>query len=319
MAFTATAISVLFCTCNAYNLFPSSSWYHRVSTGVSSKTTDIVSLPYGALTFDRRHSRKSLILRCEAEDEQYYDDETYEEWLQDMIFSGDMIGYVRRNAKAVSTNDFLLFLNEKLENFGENGEDEDERNVLLEVIAIIDEKLKQTDGLVDSALVFESRLDKILFAPPNQRKTYIEENINDMSVGFVEYIQRELRASADTDSKVILPFLFNFRIVEIIRTLYTGCIGKYSATNRSAEADPVGRSCLQRHDQAAEASRLQVKTNDVILMSSKTVLKAVLSFCPDQSGRSVHQQPPERFPLGQRHIGNYRGRRIRRNQDRGQE
>ena len=119
-----------------------------------------------------------------------------------MIFSGDMIGYVRRNAKSVLTNDFLLFLNEKLENFGNNDEDEDEKNVLVEVIAIINEKLKQTDGLVDSAVIFESRLDKILFAPPNQRKTYIEENIEDMSVGFVEYIQRELRASPDTDSKV---------------------------------------------------------------------------------------------------------------------
>ena len=209
MAFTATAAALVLCMCNAYSLFPSSSWYHKVSIGVSttSKNPDIVSLasqfPYSAISFDRHHIRKSLILRCEAEDEQYYDDETYEEWLQDMIFSGDMIGYVRRNAKAVSTNDFLLFLNEKLEKIGNTDEDEDEKNVLLEVIAIIDEKLKQTDGLLDSAVVFESRLDKILFAPPNQRKTYIEENINEMSVGFVEYIQRELRASADTDSKVI--------------------------------------------------------------------------------------------------------------------
>ena len=124
-----------------------------------------------------------------------------------------MIGYVRRNAKSVLTNDFLLFLNEKLEKFGNNEEDVDEKNVLVEVIAIIDEKLKQTDGLVDSAVVFESRLDKILFAPPNQRKTYIEENIDEMSVGFVEYIQRELRSSPDTDSKVYHLIICSLRLL----------------------------------------------------------------------------------------------------------
>lgn len=202
----ATAAALLFSTCHAFTIFPSSSWYHSTKTPELTQRTSVnVALPtftYSTLTFQRRHVTKSFVLRCEAEDEQYYDDETYEEWLQDMIFSGDMIGYVRRNAKSVLTNDFLLFLNEKLENFGNNDEDEDEKNVLVEVIAIINEKLKQTDGLVDSAVIFESRLDKILFAPPNQRKTYIEENIEDMSVGFVEYIQRELRASPDTDSKV---------------------------------------------------------------------------------------------------------------------
>lgn len=205
----ATAAALLFYSCHAFTIFPSTSWYPYHS---SSKTPELTqrtavnvalsTFTYSTLAFQRRHSRKPFILRCEADDEQYYDDETYEEWLQDMIFSGDMIGYVRRNAKSVLTNDFLLFLNEKLEKFGNNEEDVDEKNVLVEVIAIIDEKLKQTDGLVDSAVVFESRLDKILFAPPNQRKTYIEENIDEMSVGFVEYIQRELRSSPDTDSKV---------------------------------------------------------------------------------------------------------------------
>ena len=141
-------------------------------------------------------------MRSEVADEQYYDDEVYEEWLQDMIFSGDLTGYVRRNVKTVVTNDFLLFLKEKVDNYGESEEDQDEKSVVNEIIAVIEEKLRQTDGLVDSSVIFETRLDKILFAPPNQRKTYIQENLNDMTEGFVEYIQKELRSSPDTDSKV---------------------------------------------------------------------------------------------------------------------
>jgi hypothetical protein len=61
-----------------------------------------------------------------------------------------------------------------------------------------------TDGITDSGVVFEKRLDKILFAPPNARRDYIKENINDMTLGFIEYVQNELKVMTDADSKVVL-------------------------------------------------------------------------------------------------------------------
>ena len=87
----------------------------------------------------------------------------------------------------------------------EESDDEEEADVLKSIVTLIQEKLRQTDGLgADSDMIFEMRLDKLLFAPPNSRKTYITENIDDFSEGFVEYVQKELRTVVDTDSKVVL-------------------------------------------------------------------------------------------------------------------
>lgn len=148
--------------------------------------------------------RTSTLLRCtsEEQDVQYIDDSAYEDWLQDMIYSGDIAGYLRKNTKNVVNDDFLLFLKEKIESIGSGEDEEEEKEVLSMVIDAIEAKIRQTDGLTDSEMVFESRLDKILFAPPNQRKQFIEENADLMTEGFVQYIQQELRASGDTDSKV---------------------------------------------------------------------------------------------------------------------
>lgn len=122
-----------------------------------------------------------------------------------MIYSGDMSGYIRKNSKDVVDNEFLLFLKEKFEQYDlTNADDADEREVIGQIIVMIEDKFRQTDGLVDSTAIFESRLDKILFAPPNQRKNYIQETVADMTEGFVEYVQKELRSSPDTESKVVL-------------------------------------------------------------------------------------------------------------------
>ena len=45
--------------------------------------------------------------------------------------------------------------------------------------------------------------DKILFTSPNQRKAFIQENIGDMTLGLVDYIQKEMKETTDGDSKVV--------------------------------------------------------------------------------------------------------------------
>lgn len=80
---------------------------------------------------------------------------------------------------------------------------EEERVVLKSIIASVADKLRQTDGMgTDSSLIFERRLDKIIFTPPNQRRSYIAEHSEEMTPGFVEFVQNELKATADQDSKV---------------------------------------------------------------------------------------------------------------------
>jgi hypothetical protein len=51
-------------------------------------------------------------------------------------------------------------------------------------------------------IIFIYRLDKILFTSPHIRKSYIEEHKEEMTQGFVDYIQQEMRNSDDVDSKV---------------------------------------------------------------------------------------------------------------------
>ena len=123
-----------------------------------------------------------------------------EEWLDDMIYCGDIEGYIRRRSKDVVTDDFREYLDERIAEC----QDEDEKQVLSEITLLLSEKLRLSDGMVDSEEVFESRLDKILFTAPNQRKAFIQENIGEMSLGLVEYVQREMKDTTDSDSKVVL-------------------------------------------------------------------------------------------------------------------
>lgn len=102
---------------------------------------------------------------------QTYTDEEYDVFLEDMIFGNDLQGYLQRRAKEVVTEDFLDFVEYKLD----ESDDDDEKEVLSAIIGMIEEKLRQTDGLgADSDIIFETRLDKLLFAPPSNRKKYIE-------------------------------------------------------------------------------------------------------------------------------------------------
>lgn len=121
--------------------------------------------------------------------------------IDDMLFSGDIEGFIRRRSKDILQEEFLSFLQKRVAEC----DDEDEKNAILAASGIINEKLRLSDGLGDqTGEVFERRLDQILFKSPNQRMAFIEENTDDMTPGFVDYIKQELKNTADTDSKVVL-------------------------------------------------------------------------------------------------------------------
>ena len=141
--------------------------------------------------------RSSVMIRHSSP--QPISDETMEEWLDDMIYCGDIEGYIRRRAKDVVSDDFREYLEERLTDC----QDEDEKQVLTEITQLLTDKLRLSDGLADSGEVFESRLDKILFTSPNQRKAFIQENIGEMTPGLVDYIQKEIKETSDGDSKVV--------------------------------------------------------------------------------------------------------------------
>lgn len=126
-------------------------------------------------------------------------DETLEGWLDDMIYSGDIDGFIRRRAKDVINEDFDEYLQERLEAC----DDEDEKKVLIEIAAIVSSKLRTAEDVGDGAQQYEARLDKILFTAPNARKELIESNMEEMTQGFIEYIQTEMKSNIDTDSKVV--------------------------------------------------------------------------------------------------------------------
>ena len=128
-------------------------------------------------------------------------DADMETWLQDMIFSGDMNGYILRQKSQVVTIDFIEYVEERLELSG----DEDEKGALQEVLQAVQVKYKETEGLVDSGVVFEKRLDRILFCAPNKRTELIKnEMAEDLTPAFIQYVQDELKNTQDTDGKVVL-------------------------------------------------------------------------------------------------------------------
>jgi hypothetical protein len=128
-------------------------------------------------------------------------DEIMDGWLNDMIFSGDMHGYMNRYAKDLLCDEFVDYLNIRMS----STEDKDEKLSIAEVLHVVKDGFQETDGLgVDSRIVYENRLNQILFTAPNQRRYHINENLNDMTPGFVKYIKEELHETADNDSKVVI-------------------------------------------------------------------------------------------------------------------
>ena len=128
-----------------------------------------------------------------------YTDEEYEELLDEMIYSGDFVGFMRRKAKQIISEDFLDFLQER----EKTAIDLDDKNVLNEIIGMIQDKLRLSDGMTNSESVFDERLDKILYTAPNKRLQYIEDIKDDMTEGFITHVKKLLNADKDIDNKVV--------------------------------------------------------------------------------------------------------------------
>lgn len=128
----------------------------------------------------------------------------FAEVVEDMIYSGDADGILRRGSKDLINEEFVEFLVEKIDSLS-SPDEADERSVVQAVLNDVRLRLRQTDGMgEDSGLVYERRLDKILFTSPRERRNYITEKADEMTMGFVEYVQKELQAMTDDDSKVVL-------------------------------------------------------------------------------------------------------------------
>jgi hypothetical protein len=201
--------------------------------------------------------RSAIITRYSSP--QPISDETMEEWLDDMIYCGDIEGYIRRRSKDVVTDDFREYLDERLAAC----HDEDEKQVLSEITVMVGEKLRLSDGLSDSEEVFESRLDRILFTAPNQRKAFIQENIATMSLGLVEYIQREMKDTSDGDNKVvfasILQLIGNAKGADLLGT-NAGLLSKADSTLGDQFAAPA--SALLGDSSIADAKEAGQKVGD---------------------------------------------------------
>lgn len=181
---------------NAFHLFG----HHAIFSKLSSSFHRLFLKPQTFLNINSYHkiNYKSIGLQCTSGI--IISDETYEEWLDDIIYSGDIEGYIKRKSHDLVNDDFLDFLEERIELC----QDSDEKNVLTEVINAIQYRISKSDGLLDSDLVYERRLDRILFASPQKRRDLITDTVDDMTTGFISYIQDELKAADDTDVKVVL-------------------------------------------------------------------------------------------------------------------
>lgn len=127
-------------------------------------------------------------------------DSNMEEWLDDMVFSGDLEGYLVREQGKLLTEDFIDYVDERLE----TAADADEKGAYQEVLNLLTMRRAETDGSKESGVAFEKRLDKILFTSPNKRMDLIQgELAEDITAGFISYIQDELKDSDDADSKVV--------------------------------------------------------------------------------------------------------------------
>ena len=78
-------------------------------------------------------------------------DEEMAAWLEDMIYSGDIEGYFRRNKAQCLSEDFFDYVDEKKEEC----EDEDEKGAIQEILTFIGGERLKTDGNADSGEVRE--------------------------------------------------------------------------------------------------------------------------------------------------------------------
>ena len=126
-------------------------------------------------------------------------DEELGDLLEEMIYSGDFEGFIRRKSTKILNDDFLSYVNERVD----VADDDDEMQTLQSISDLVSTKIKLSDGIENVELVFEERLSKILYTAPNRRRQYIEGSISDMSEGFISHIKKQLSSDKDVDNKVV--------------------------------------------------------------------------------------------------------------------
>ena len=184
-----------------------------------------------------------------------YTDEEYEELLDEMIYSGDFVGFMRRKAKQIISEDFLDFLQER----EKNAEDADDKNVLNEIIGLVNDKLKLSDGMANSESVFDQRLDKILYTAPNKRLEYIETNKDDMTEGFVSHVRKLLNSEKDIDNKVVFASILQL-ISKVKGIDYVG-----------SEASLLSRADASLGDEFAKQTSGLITDSDSLAASAEVV------------------------------------------------
>lgn len=124
-----------------------------------------------------------------------------ERLLEDVLYSGDVEAVYRRNSRTFLHQKFYSFLKEKLNSF----DDDDERTIVQNVLGMIESQIQLSDGMgQDSDLLYERRLDKIVFANPSERSQVLKELQDDLSPGFISFLQSEMKSSKDLDVKVVI-------------------------------------------------------------------------------------------------------------------
>lgn len=144
-------------------------------------------------------TRSSAVFAFPEAQEVAVTDDELAELLDEMIYSGDFTGFMRKKTNQVVNEDFLEYLQER----EQAADDEDDRAVYKEIITMVSDKIRLSDGIENVESVFEKRLDKILYAAPNKRKAWIEDNAEDMTEGFIAHIKKNMAVEKDIDNKVV--------------------------------------------------------------------------------------------------------------------
>lgn len=179
-------------------LRPAAPFFVRHSGFVSS------SLHSGQSTITQLRLRRSQLYSTGQDtlDPLLLSEKIFDQLFDDILYSGgDIESVQRRNPKVFIHPKFLAFLKQKLGSLN----DDDERSVIQGVLGMIAEQVQLSDGLgQDSELLYEKRLDNIVFANPAERKHVLQEMKEDLTVGFINFLQGELRSTKDLDVKVVI-------------------------------------------------------------------------------------------------------------------
>ncbi len=174
--------------------FPTAPLMIRNSVQSASFLARSHKLPFSSIRFSHRSSSKLSMAALNSV-------ETMQGWLNDMIFSGDMEGYIRRYGSLLLCDEFIIYLEDQIG----TTEDEDEKTTFTMALNLIQKAVSATDGVGgDSGLVFEHRFNDILFTAPSQRKAFIEANLAAITPGFIDYIRDNIKTTQDRSSKVVI-------------------------------------------------------------------------------------------------------------------